>query len=272
MGERKFRFGAVVGQPPTLEGFTGLAQRAEELGYDTLLTPDPLHQLDPLTALAAAAAVTTRLRVSTFVLAASFRDAKSLAWQARSLHAFTGGRFELGLGVGRPDAARFSAELGREFGSGSRRLAQLAEVITEVKRQPEHPPILIAGVGPKVLELAGREADTVTLAWQPKTTATEAKSIVDRFRTAAGARAEDVELGVNLLAAGDEPAPWLEKFVGASVAELAAGGAMTVLPGSTRQAADTLRRWREELGISYVSINSGYLEQFAPVIETLRGD
>jgi hypothetical protein len=34
---------------------------------------------------------------------------------------------------------------------------------------------------------------------------------------------------------------------------------------------DTLRRWRERLGISYITINSAFLERFAPIVERLRG-
>jgi hypothetical protein len=76
---------------------------------------------------------------------------------------------------------------------------------------------------------------------------------------------------MNLLAVGDEPAPWLERFTGVGVAELVAGGAVSVLPGTARQAADTLLRRREEFGVSYLTVNSGFLEQLAPVVELLRG-
>src|SRR5262249_56620665 len=51
-------------------------------------------------ALAAAAGVTTRLRVGTLVLSNDFRHPAILAHEAASLHHLSGGRFELGLGAG----------------------------------------------------------------------------------------------------------------------------------------------------------------------------
>jgi hypothetical protein len=35
--------------------------------------------------------------------------------------------------------------------------------------------------------------------------------------------------------------------------------------------ADELRRRRDTLGVSYVSVNSAFLEQLAPVVEQLTG-
>ncbi|HVW42566.1 MAG TPA: LLM class flavin-dependent oxidoreductase [Amycolatopsis sp.] len=267
MTNRPFRFG-VVGTAADLETWTDLARRAEDRGFDTLVSPDPQLDADPFTILSAAAAVTTTLHVGTFVAVERFRDRRLLDWQARSLHEFTGGRFELGLGTGRPDAARKLEQLGGEFGSGAARFAHLEETVAYLRRRPG-PPLLLAAGGPKMRALAAREADIATMAWMPRTTVDEARSIVDDFRAAAD-RAADVELAANLLAVGNEPAPWMKQFIGTDVAELAAAGAVTVLPGSAREGADTLLRWREELGISYVTVNSGFLDQFAAVIDLLR--
>lgn len=264
---KSFRFGTVGGQASDLKTWTGLARRAEELGYDTLLSPDPQFELDPFTTLAAAAAVTTTLRVGTFVAVDGFRDHRLLEWQARSLHTLTGGRFELGLGTGRPDAVQTAAKLGR--GLGRERFVRLTETVAYLKRQPHRPPLLLAAGGPRMVEFAAREADIVTLAAPPRTTEDGLRSIVDDFWRAADGR--DVELSMNLLAVGDRPVPWIERFAGAGLPELVAGAAVSVLPGTPEQAAETLHRRREELGISYFSINSGFLEEFAPILRLLRG-
>jgi alkanesulfonate monooxygenase SsuD/methylene tetrahydromethanopterin reductase-like flavin-dependent oxidoreductase (luciferase family) len=267
---KPFRFGIVVGQARDLPSWTGLAKRVEDLGFDTFLATDPVFDLDPLTLLSAAAAATTTLHVGTFVLADPFRDRRLLAWQADSLHRVTGGRFELGLGTGRPGAEARGVALTGEFGGNGERLARLTETVDLLAQRPG-PPLLLAGSGPKMLGLAARAADIVTFSWGPRTTEPAAKSIVDKFRELAGARLDDVELAANLMAVGDKSSPQMAKWVGVDVPELAAMGAVTVLPEDPERAADTLRGWRETLGISYFTVNSGYLDQFAPVVSLLKG-
>ena len=90
-------------------------------------------------------------------------------------------------------------------------------------------------------------------------------------RTAAGARYDDIELTANLLVAGDEAPPWLEQRMGLRMADLLAAGSAAVLTGTPRQMADRLARRRDEIGISYVTINAGFVEAFAPVVERLAG-
>src|ERR1700761_5675740 len=106
MTERDFRFGVVAGRAPTGAAWADLARRSEQLGYDVLLVPDTLHTYEPFAALAAAAAVTTTLRVGTYVLSAPNRAPGLTAWAAESLQAISDGRLELGVGGGRPGAER----------------------------------------------------------------------------------------------------------------------------------------------------------------------
>src|SRR4029077_2434186 len=102
----ELRFG-VVGES-VLPGRAWLdhARRIEDAGIDVLLIRDHFaagafgQQLAPFSALAAAAAVTTRLRVGTVVLSNDFRHPAIVAHEAASLHQLSGGRFELGLGAG----------------------------------------------------------------------------------------------------------------------------------------------------------------------------
>jgi alkanesulfonate monooxygenase SsuD/methylene tetrahydromethanopterin reductase-like flavin-dependent oxidoreductase (luciferase family) len=267
---KPFRFGIVAGHAPDLTSWTAQAERVEKLGFDTLLATDPVGQADPFVLLGAAAAVTLDLTIGTFVLADPFRDSRALGWQAQTLHQQTGGRFELGLGVGRPGAEAHTALLGREFGSPGERITRMAETIAYLKRSSDRPRLMLAAGGPKMLALAAQEADTVTFTWMPKTTETEAGSIVDRFRQLAGDRLPDIELGLNLMAVGDEPSPGIARWAGVDVPELAAAGAVTVLPADPGQAAERLLRWRERWGISYVTINSGYAEPFAAITERAR--
>ncbi|WP_439383846.1 LLM class flavin-dependent oxidoreductase [Amycolatopsis lexingtonensis] len=267
---KPFRFGIVAGFAPDLTAWTAQAKRVEDLGYDTLLATDPVGTADPFVLLGAAAAVTRNLRLGTFVLADPFRDARALDWQAQTLHRQTGGRFELGLGVGRPGAEEHAKHLGREFPSPGERVTRMAETIAHLKRTADRPRLVLAGGGPKMLALAAQEADTVTFTWAPKTTEAEAESIVDRFRTLAGARLADIELGLNLMAVGEAPSPGIARWAGVDVPELAAAGAVTVLPEDPERATERLLRWRERWGISYVTINSGYAEPFAAIAAKAR--
>lgn len=205
------------------------------------------------------------------MLVDGFRDARMMSWQARTLQAISGGRFELGLGTGRPGNADWMRALGGAYGTGSQRLRRLADTVATLREQPDRLPLLLAAGGPKMREFAAREGDTVTMAWSPQTTVAEAKPVVDHLLESAGSRSDELELAMNLMAVGAEPAPWLERFIATTPAELLAREAMTVLPGDVAHAVDTVAGWREQLGISYVTINSGFMERFAPNVAGLRG-
>ena len=79
------------------------AKRADAKGFSSLGTIDRVvyPNFEPLTALAAAAAVTQRIRLSTTVLLGPLRpNAAELAKQILTLDNLSGGRFWLGIGLG----------------------------------------------------------------------------------------------------------------------------------------------------------------------------
>src|SRR5437773_11528778 len=102
----ELRFGVVSESVRDGRAWLDHARRVEDTGIDVLLLRDHFsagafgQQLAPFSALAAAAAVTTRLRVGTLVLSNDFRHPAILAHEAASLHPLSGGRSELGLGAG----------------------------------------------------------------------------------------------------------------------------------------------------------------------------
>src|ERR1700742_2310995 len=90
-----------------------LARQAEQLGFESLWVVDQLVAgtgvpvLDSLTALAAAAAITDRIRLGVGVLIAPLRPVAWIAKQVATLQYLSGDRVLLGIGAGgdRHDAA-----------------------------------------------------------------------------------------------------------------------------------------------------------------------
>src|SRR6266704_4690206 len=133
----ELRFGVVSESVPDGRAWLDYARRIEDTGIDVLLIRDHFsarafgQQLAAFTALASAAAVTTRLRVGTMVLSNDFRHPAIVAHEAASLHLVSGGRFELGLGAGWYQPEYRAA--GIRFDAAGRRIDRREESLSIIK-------------------------------------------------------------------------------------------------------------------------------------------
>ncbi|SCG43797.1 probable F420-dependent oxidoreductase, Rv2161c family [Micromonospora echinaurantiaca] len=183
----------VSGSWATPEHMVHVARRAELLGYHSLWTfqrllapadlgwSETYHSVqDPLTTLAFLAAHTTRIRLGVAVLNMPFVSPVVLAKQTATLDILSGGRLDVGLGLGWSDE-----EYQATGASRHRRGQRAAEFVTVLRSlwqdeviahrgefyqipptrldpkplQRPHPPILLGGQAPAALRRAGRLAD-----------------------------------------------------------------------------------------------------------------
>lgn len=171
------------------------ARKADAGGFSTLGVLDRVvyGNDEPLVTLAAAAAVTERVRLATSILIAPCRSgAALLAKQAASVHHLSGGRLTLGVAAGaRPDDYAAS---GAEFGDRGRRLDAMLDGIRAAWAGDEigpslpggSPDILVGGRAPAALRRAAVHGDGYMGAAGPPAMFTERAEEVRRLWTEAG--------------------------------------------------------------------------------------
>jgi alkanesulfonate monooxygenase SsuD/methylene tetrahydromethanopterin reductase-like flavin-dependent oxidoreductase (luciferase family) len=257
---------AVVATPgPTQASWVEQVRMLEDLGYATVLVPDTLWTASPFPALAAAAVAAPHIRLRTWVLAAPMRSPAAVVREAKAVQQLSDGRFELGIGTGRPDAAREAERLGVPWPSASERLAQLEAVVTAVREQVDpRPAVVMAASGPKSLAVAGRLAERVAVALGPHATLADLEAGAARVREAA----PDVSLTLQAFGVGDRVPEYLQRQ-GVSGADLTAAGSVVMLPGDPAATADRLREYAERLRVDEVVVPSDFVREVAPAIGLL---
>lgn len=168
---------AGIGLPGTIPGVKGeaivaWAERAESGPFASLGTLDRIAytNYDPLVTLAAAAAVTHRVRLMTTILIATARNTTLLAKEVASLDGLSNGRLTLGLSVGgREDDFQVSET---DFHSRGKRFDEQLEGLHRIWTgqppmegikpigplpvQQGGPPLLIGGYTPAALKRLGK--------------------------------------------------------------------------------------------------------------------
>lgn len=302
-------FSANIGQT-SIDQLAATAVRAEELGFHSVTVPDHLDdQPAPLIALTAAAAATSTIRLLPLVLANDYRHPVVLAKELATLDALSGGRLEVGLGAGwmTSDYELSGIQLDSP-GTRIRRLRESVDIISGLLRgeaisvdgefysvagaagtpspvQSGGVPIMLAGGKEKMLTLAGEKADIIGI--NPGLTAgvideqagrdatlerTDQK--LEWVRSAAGARFDSltIQTRIHLAMITDDReavAKEMAPLLGITAEEALASP--HALVGTVDQVVDEVLSWRERWGFSYISIDAGSIDDFAPVIEALDG-
>lgn len=154
------------------------------------LPPEYSRTYDPFVALAAAATATQTLRVGTAVCLVIERDPIITAKEAASVDRLSGGRFMFGVGAGwnREEMANHGTDPDRRFGIMRERVEAIKAIWTQDEAsytgryvnfepiwcwpkplQQPHPPVLVGGNGPRVLDRVVAFGDE----WMPNRIAAE---------------------------------------------------------------------------------------------------
>jgi probable F420-dependent oxidoreductase len=282
----------------------------ESLGYSTLNMPDHFgDQLAPIAALMSAADATTKLRVCSLVFDNDYRHPVVLAKEAATMDLLSDGRLDFGLGAGwltsdyeqagipldppgiRIDRMAEALAIIKSFFSGNSVSFTGAHYkVQDVEASPAcvqkpHPPVVLGGGGRRMLRLAAREANIVSVNYNlsegrvnRKVAQTGLADATDEklqwIKEAAGDRFSEIELAVSIFVANitddrDAMAEAMAPGIGCEPRDVLE--IPHFLIGTVDQIVEDLRARRERFGISYLAIPGEAAEALAPVVERLTG-
>ena len=320
MDRPPFRFAVQATNAAGGREWRDTVRKVEDLGYSTLFLADhylgpgpaqraartPRQDLAPIAAMAAAAAFSETLRIGCRVFCIDYHVPAVLAKETATLDLLSGGRLEMGIGAGwsQPEYAA----MGLDFDRPGRRIAKLAEVVSLIKAhwqgdeldysgefvqvrgyagrprpvQRPHPPIMIGGGGQRVLSLAAREADIVSISSVPfvarDANGLDPQQVAQRrigfVRAAAGERygCLDVESSSYFTEITDDPETVLADLADSTgIPRDVLREHPNVWIGSSESVVESLHSRRETLGVNYVTVQRSQLESFAPVVARLHG-
>ncbi len=320
MRKKPFRFSWQAYDADTPEDWRRKVTSAEAQGFsafhlaDHYLGPGPAtwghppQDLAAIPAMAMAAEATTTLKVGCRVFCTGYRPAAVLVKEAMTIDFLSNGRLELGLGAGWIEG-EYEA-MGVPYDPIGRRIDRLEETIRVAKahraggvmnvegeqvravgfegmpRPRGKVPIMIGGGSPRVLRLAGREADIASINFNNRAGKMDSSNIaaystadgtmdkINWIREGAGDRFDDIEIEIGIYygAVTDD-----RKGTAELMARQLDMDAETFLKfphalvGSVDAICEELERRRELYGFSYVSILDRCVDGFAPVVAKLTG-
>jgi probable F420-dependent oxidoreductase len=264
---------------------TDLARACEERGLDMLWVPEhpvvPVHYEtryplsedgklprpytelpDVFAVLAAAAAVTTRLRIGTGICLVPERDPLLTAHQVATVDFLSGGRFVFGIGAGwlREEMDLFTPHFEHRFAFMKEAVAAMRKLWTEERPsfegrwvrfppvvcrpkpvQTPHPPVVLGGMGPNAVRRVATWGD----GWLPIATPPDeiraARAEIDRLARTAGRDPSRITITVMIGAPPGLEQPALDMLpardVVAAYRDAGADGVVVSLPTLARDEA-----------------------------------
>ena len=321
MSKNKFRFSWQAFEANSAQEWKEKAKKAEDSGFSAFHLADhylgpgpaleaaahPVQNIAAVPAIMSAASATNSIKVGCRVFCTSYRPAGVLAKEAMTIDFLTEGRLELGLGAGWV-ASEYEA-LGIAFDPPGKRIKRLEETISIVKSHMKGDnlnftgeevkatgyqslpaavkgkvPLMIGGGAPRILGIAGREADIVSINYNNSAghlagsretdTANETQKKIQWVKDGAGNRFEELELeiGAYLTVVTDkqtETAQYFSDMLGMSEEEILSFP--HALIGSVDYICEELEKRRELYGISYISFPDNAAESAIPIVEKLSG-
>lgn len=286
------------------------ARTIERLGYATLNIADHFpDRLAVVPAMMSAADATSTLRICSWVFCNDFRHPAVMFKESATLDLLSGGRVEIGIGAGWLKSEYDMA--GIPFDPPAVRVARMKEAVVIYKGlargepfsfdgdhyrirdmvgaprsiQRPWPPLYVGGGGRTLLTFAGREADIAGIAAKARPeggldSADVTKAAVARkcrwIKDGANASGNKPELNILIYGlAVTEDRCGAARRLHADMPELSINDLLAsphYLIGTHREIADQLTAMRDELGISYVVINTNdpaHPDDFAGVVELL---
>ncbi len=316
-----FRFGVQSYSCESPADWRNQARTAESLGYSAFHLADhvigpgpalaatnhPVQGIAALPAMVVAAEATSTIKVGCRVLCADYRNPVMLAKELATLDYFSGGRLEMGLGAGWLENEYHA--IGVPFDRAGVRIDRMVETLAVIracfgsgevnvtgdhvhavgfegvpKPVQAHVPLMIGGGSKRVLGIAGREADIVSLnfnnssgkigpAGVGSSTAELTLEKVGWIRNGAGERFDTIEIEIGAYFTVVTPKR------AETLAAMAPMFALTpeqlaehphALVGSVDSICDQIHERRLAYGISYITVGAANMAAFAPVVERLQ--
>jgi probable F420-dependent oxidoreductase len=289
----KMQFGVAFHGAESADEFGRLVRRASELGFDVFAAPDHLGMAGPFTALAAAGAIDSRLRLRTYVLNVGFWNPALLAREVATLDLLSGGRAELGIGAGYAKSEHDDARL--PWLPFAKRTEALESAVTQVRRRladADHEPrpvqqpvpLMVAAMSAQGLAVAARHADVIGFAGlrqvrgEPLGTLTlcsaaETAERVAQVREQAAGREYRSDVLLQHVVVGKSPAEsagQMAATVPGLTAEQILDSPFVLYAEDTADAADELRIRHERYGFDSITTHQPSMEALGEVIAAYR--